>query len=134
MAIKAQYTTRKTRKKDGSIQETKYRIDPTFVPEKIGDICDEFIVNYCVANGKEEWLYNELNKTETAKANKDRKVKAVVDGVKKTIEVKAGEEYQQQQSFVSLRSAFANEFFSDIIKGQSVKESAFDKFLKEYKK
>ena len=134
MPIKAQYTTKKVRKKDGTIQENKYRIDPTFVPEKINDICDEFIVNYCVANDKQEWLFNELNKTETATANKDRKVKAIVNGKKQTINVKAGENYQQAQSFVSLRSAFANEFFPDIIKGQAKTESAFDKFLKSYKK
>lgn len=130
---KAEYEVKKVRKKDGSIAETKYRIDANFIPAAVNEICDKFIINYCVANNEEKWLFDELNATETATANKDRKVTAVVNGKKqRNFNVKAGETYEQPKSFVSLRSDFANKFFPDIVKGSSTKESPLDAFLKEY--
>lgn len=133
-APKAEYEVKKVRKKDGSFAETKYRIDASFIPAAVNEICDKFIINYCIANNEEEWLFNELNATETATANKDRKVTAVVNGIKqKNYNVKAGESYEQPKSFVSLRSDFANKFFPDIVKGSSTKTSPLDEFMKAYK-
>ena len=135
-APKAEYEVKKVRKKDGSFAETKYRIDASFIPAAVNEICDKFIINYCIANNEEEWLFNELNATETATANKDRKVTAVVNGIKqKNYNVKAGESYEQPKSFVSLRSDFANKFFPEIIKGKPEQELSFrDKMLAKYKK
>ena len=130
--IKPEYLTKKVRKKDGAYSEVKYRIDATFIPASISEISDLFIINYCVANDKEEWLYNKLEETEKATANKDRRVKAVVNGKEQHINVKAGEVYQQPKSFVSLRSDFANEFFPDIVKGGKKADSPLDDFKKKY--
>ena len=129
-----QTITRTHKNKNKEVVSITYRVDPEFVPKDISEICDQFIVNYCEAYGKEDWLVEQLSKTETAKAKKDRTVKAIVNGEEKEIQVKAGETYQQKCSFVSTRSAFANEFFSSIVKGTPVKESPFEIFLKKHKK
>ena len=59
-----QRVDKKTRKK--VIEDITYRIDASFVPEKVSDICMEFIINYCKANGAEAitWLKDIANKEE----------------------------------------------------------------------
>ena len=96
--------------------EKQYRIDPDFKPTAIDEICAEFIDNYVEANNEGEWFVSVLEKTETYKK-----------GAKK------GEE--KELSFVSIRSAFANKFFPQIIKGKAEQELSFrDKMLAKYKK
>ena len=43
----AEYITKESKKKDGSISGTNYRIDADFKPKIIGEITQEFIENYC---------------------------------------------------------------------------------------
>lgn len=86
-------------------KETKYRIDPDFIPTKVEEICEDFIINYCEANGKESWLEAQYTATE--------KKKKKVDGVVV--------EEEQPKSFVSIRSAFMDEFFNGIRKGKKEK-------------
>ena len=96
--------------------EKKYRIDADFKPKAIDEICAEFIDNYIEANDEGEWFVKELEKTETYKKGE-----------------KKGQE--KEISFVSIRSAFANKFFPEIIKGTSATELSFrEKMLKKYKK
>lgn len=109
-------------RKDGKFvweeKKTKYRIDPDFIPSKVDEICEDFIQNYCDANGKEEWLEEQYNSTETRKKKVDGKV------VEET----------QPKSFVSIRSAFMDEFFSDIRKSNSGKaETKREAWLKKRK-
>lgn len=86
-------------------KEKKYRVDPAFVPSKVEEICEDFIINYCEANGKEDWLEAQYNSTE--------KKKKKVDGVETKVD--------QPKSFVSIRSAFMDEFFNTIRKGEKEK-------------
>ena len=101
-------------KKDGKFvwdeKTIKYRVDPAFVPEKVDEICEEFIINYCEANGKEDWLEEQYNSKEDRKKTiKDK------DGNKVVITEK------QDKSFVSIRSAFMDEFFNTIRIGEKDK-------------
>ena len=99
-----------------NVVEKPYRIDAEFVPTEIDEICIDFIDNYVEANNKGEWLVSELMKKETYKKG-DKK------GQEKDI------------SFVSLRSAFAHEFFPQIIKGKADSEENFrKKLLAKYSK
>jgi len=86
-------------------KEKKYRVDPDFVPSKVEEICEDFIINFCEANGKEAWLEAQYNSKEMKKKK--------VDGV----EIKE----EQPKSFVSIRSAFMDEFFNGIRKGKKEK-------------
>ena len=96
--------------------EKKYRIDADFKPKAIDEICAEFIDNYIEANDEGEWFVEQLEKTETYKKGE-----------------KKGQE--KEISFVSIRSAFANKFFPEIIKGNPTKEMSFrEKMLAKYKK
>lgn len=96
--------------------EKKYRVDADFKPTSIDEICFEFIDNYVGAHNEDEWFVSVLEQKETYKK-----------GVKK------GEE--KDISFVTIRSAFANKFFPEIIKGTPERELSFrDKMLAKYKK
>lgn len=96
--------------------EKKYRIDADFKPKAIDEICAEFIDNYVEAHDEGEWFVSVLEQKETYKKGE-----------------KKGEE--KDISFVTIRSAFANKFFSEIIKGKPEQEMSFrDKMLAKYKK
>ena len=96
--------------------EKNYRIDAGFKPTAIDEICADFIDNYVEANDEGEWFVSVLEQGETYKKG-DKK------GEKKDI------------SFVSIRSAFANKFFPEIIKGKPTTELSFrEKMLAKYKK
>lgn len=104
-----QRVDKKTGKK--VIEDITYRIDASFVPEKVSDICMEFIINYCKANGAEaiKWLKDIANKKETQeRTSTDKKTG---EKITKTVEV--------HTPFVSLRTAFAEKYFPDIIVGKS---------------
>lgn len=106
---KQQRVDKKTRKK--VIEDITYRIDASFVPEKVSDICMEFIINYCKANGAEaiKWLKDIANKKETQERTSTDKNTG--EKITKTVEV--------HTPFVSLRTAFAEKYFPDIIVGKS---------------
>lgn len=96
--------------------EEKYRVDADFKPTSIDEICSDFIDNYVEANNEGEWFVSVLEQKETYKKG-DKK----------------GEE--KEISFVSIRSAFANKFFPEIIKGKPEQEMSFrEKMLAKYKK
>ena len=96
----------------------EYHVEPSFIPKKIDEICEEFIQNYCEANGKEDWLIDQYSQKESKKI-KDK------DDKKKIVKVE-----EQDKSFVSIRSDFAKEFFPKIIKGEpEKKETKREKWL-----
>ncbi len=96
--------------------EKKYRVDAGFKPTSIDEICADFIDNYVEANDEGEWFVSVLEQKETYKKGE-----------------KKGEE--KDISFVTIRSAFANKFFPEIIKGKPEQELSFrDKMLAKYKK
>lgn len=94
--------------------ETQYRIDADFEPERIDEITQEFIENYCVAKNQTKWLIAEVSKKETRTFKKEAKLNGVV--------YKAGDSVEQPISFVSMRSDFANKFFPHIVIGDNPKE------------
>lgn len=91
----------------------EYRVDPSFTPESVGDICMEFIINYCKANGKEAigWLKEIANREEEQER---------IHTNKKTGE-KVTKKVMVHTPFVSLRTAFAEKYFPNIIVGSSKK-------------
>lgn len=92
------------------IVATEYRVDADFVPTKTAEIAPEFIENYCVANGKIDWLIEKVQLTIT---DKNGKVK--------------------DYPFVNLRADFVKDFFPSILEGK--KELTFkEKILAKYKK
>lgn len=96
--------------------EKQYRVDADFKPTSIDEICAEFIDNYVEAHNEGEWFVSVLEQKETYKKGE-----------------KKGEE--KDISFVTIRSAFANKFFSEIIKGKPEQEMSFrEKMLAKYKK
>ena len=106
-------TQKRVNKETGKkeVEKIEYRIDASFVPEKVSDICMEFIINYCKANGAEaiKWLKDIANKKETQeRTSTDKKTG---EKITKTVEV--------HTPFVSLRTAFAEKYFPDIIVGKS---------------
>lgn len=103
----AEYITKESKKKDGSISGTKYRIDADFKPKIIGEITQEFIENYCEANNQGEWLLSILDKTDKRKDGKEIPI-----------------------SFMSVRKEFALKFFPKIIKGKK-KEPTWAERMKE---
>lgn len=107
------------------MKEITYRVDADFVPEAIDEISENFIQNYCLEKGKVEWLDAQYS------AKEEVEVKAkngkTFDGKR----YKQGEKYLAPKSFVSIRSAFANEFFPKVIKGKKEKpETGRDKWEK----
>lgn len=93
--MKEEYIIKTSKGKEGEIKETRYRIDADFKPKKIGDICQEFIANYCEANNQGEWLLDTIDKKETDKHGKEMDI-----------------------SSMSIRKAFVLQFFPDILKGK----------------
>lgn len=87
--------------------DQNYRIDPYFVPEKISDICMEFIYNYCVANNEVAWLKEINSRTEKAIKNKGKPNETIVE---------------KPISFVSIRSEFTKKFFESCIKRNKPKQ------------
>ena len=115
------YVEKKHKNKDGKEVVTKYRVDAAFVPTAVKEISEEFIQNYCEANGLEEWLTAQYEAKETAVAKTTTKRR------------QAGDKYEIPKSFVSIRSDFVEKCFPDIIKGKS-NDSPRDKWLKKHKK
>ena len=100
-------------KKNAKGEDVYYHVEAEYVPSKISDICEEFIVAYCEANGEEaiNWLVKTVNtKVPTQRTNKE------------TGEKEKGEDIYMP--FVSLRSAFAKKYFPNIIKGDKKAEGS----------
>lgn len=111
-----EFITNVSTNKKGEKKEIKYRVDADFVPTEIKEICIEFIENYCVANGKTEWLAETLDKKTTHKHQKgDKEGQVITD--------KNGKPKLFSYSFPEIRADFAKEFFGDIIKGETPKDS-----------
>lgn len=119
----AKYITISHKTKQGNTKEIKYRVDSDFVPEKITDICNEFIENYCFDKEQDEWLFKEYGKRE----KRNKKVKNADGSVSET-------QVEQDISFVTLRSDFVNQFFPNIIVGSGTKKTNKQKFLERYYK
>lgn len=95
-------------KKSSKGEDVFYHAEPEYNPPKIADICEEFIVNYCEANGHTDWLVEMVNtKVPTKKLDEEGNPKKVY------------------MPFVSLRSEFAKKFFPKCIKGDSGKKPSF---------
>lgn len=109
----------KSKKVKGEMVETTYRVDASFVPTAINDICNEFIENWCVANNKVEWLVQKVNTTSYQVKRKD--------GTIDTVEC-------DNYPFVNLRRDFVETFFPSIIKGEAKKETFKDKINRLYGK
>lgn len=105
------FVEKKHKNKSGEEKVIKYRVDADFVPQKIDEICEDFIQNYCIANGKEDWLDNQYESKEIfeVKAEK-RKYKGVV--------YYKGQKFEADKSFISIRKDFAKEFFGITKKGE----------------
>ena len=111
--------------KSGEEKTIKYRVDADFVPEKLGDICEDFIQNYCIAKGKEDWLDNQYASKETFTVKKDKKkYKGVV--------YYKGQTYEADKSFISIRKDFAKEFF-DITNSEEKPKTGRDKWAEKKK-
>ena len=115
------YVEKKHKNKDGKEVVTKYRVDPAFVPTSVKEICEEFIQNYCEANGLEDWLTEQYEAKEIAVAKTNTKRR------------QAGDKYEIPKSFVSIRSAFVENYFPTIIKGNT-KDNPRDIWLKKHGK
>lgn len=105
---KAETIVKRSKGKNGEIKEITYNVNPDYKPLKVSDISMEFIINYCKASGKDaiQWLKEIANKQEKQTRND------------KTIMVNT--------PFVTLRTAFAEKYFPDIIVGTKKKESYLD--------
>lgn len=110
----ADYIT-KEKKVNGEVVKTTYRVDAGFKPTEIGDICIEFIENWCVANDKIDWLVKKVNTSayEVKRKNKE-----------------TGEEYTEVVScenypFVNLRRDFVEDFFGSILKKKAAGAETF---------
>ncbi len=117
-----QYIEIKHKNKSGEEKTIPYRIDADFVPSKLDEICEEFIQNYCLAKGQEEWLDKQYNSKEefTVKAEGGKTV-----GGKK---YKQGEKYIAEKSFISIRRDFGKEFFGIEKKEEEPKVKGRDKW------
>lgn len=115
------YVEKKHKNKDGKEVVTKYRVDAAFVPTAVKEICEEFIQNYCDANGHDEWLIAQYEAKETAVAKTTTKRR------------QAGDKYEIPKSFVSIRSEFVEKFFPEIIKGNKTLTPR-EEYLKKHKK
>lgn len=115
-----QYITKTHKNKAGEEVKVEYRVDADFIPTEVSQITEEFIQNYVIAKGETAWLVAQYSEMEEAVAKKDSRGK------------KAGQKYKQRKSFVSIRSAFVEKFFADIIKGKSSSASLRDSFMKQF--
>lgn len=67
---------KKKNKETGEVQvvKTEYTIDKDFIPTKPEEICEEFIINFCMGNKKEEdWLFNQFQERVKDKNGKEIK-------------------------------------------------------------
>lgn len=110
----AEYVTKKKKVK-GEVVETTYRIDSAFKPSEIGEICLEFIENYCVAKGEIDWL---LEKVNTKSYTVERKDKNSGEKFTETVEC-------DNYPFVNLRRDFTAKFFPAILKGKAAHTETF---------
>ena len=122
----AEYVTKK-RVVKGEVVETVFRIDADFVPEKVSEIAQEFIENYCVAKGETDWLVDEVSITSYTTIKKGE------DGVKKEVTIDCT---STGYPFVNLRSDFVQKFFPQILKSKKAKkeESFADRIKRLYGK
>lgn len=90
--------------KKGEEKTINYRVDADFVPKKLDEICEEFIQNYCLAKGKEEWLDKQYESKETFEVKTSKRTYRGVEYTK-------GQKYEADKSFISIRKDFAKEFF-----------------------
>ena len=111
----------KTKEVDGKVIETKYRVDPGFVPEKIAEISMEFIENYCVANSEIDWLIKTINITEYEVVRNAGKPDQKTETVK-----------CDNYPFVNIRRDFVKKFFPKIIKGKQSNETWKDRINRLY--
>lgn len=91
---------------------TKYRVDADFKPTKASQIVMQYIENWCVANGKIDWLVDTVSKTYTDKNGKEGKIQ-----------------------FVKLRAMFVDAFMPEIKeqpKTVTKKKTFVDKILEKY--
>lgn len=102
------FITKGYKNKNGEKIETTYRVDADFVPTNQTQICDEFIQNYCIAQGKEgmEWLLK-LRKTKIEKED---------NGVRKIRDI----------SQLEIRKAFVEKYFNHL-KAKETKKKGDDK-------
>ncbi len=123
----AEYIEIKHKNKDGKEKTIKYRIDADFIPKKLGDICEEFIQNYCLDKGETDWLDKQYDSTEVFEVKSDKGKK--FDGVKYV----KGDKYTAPKSFISIRKDFAEKFF-DIKKKEEKTKTGRDKWAEKKKK
>ena len=72
--IEKKYTKVDAETKEKKIIKTTYRVDKEFVPSKPEEICEEFIINFCMGNKKEEdWLFNQFQERVKDKNGKEIK-------------------------------------------------------------
>lgn len=113
----------KTKVVKGETIKTQYRVDAEFEPETIGDICMEFIENYCVANNQIDWLLDEINITEYTVIRDKGKATEYEEVVK-----------CDNYPFVNLRRDFVEKFFKKIIKGDDDKKTWKERLNAKYGK
>ena len=111
----------KSKKVNGEVVETKYRVDAGFVPTEISDICMEFIENYCVAFKEIEWLVTTMNITEYEVVRNKGKENEYTETVK-----------CDNYPFVNVRRDFVKKFFPKIIKGENANETWKDRINRLY--
>lgn len=103
----------------------EFRVDADFKPKSIDKICEEFIENYCEANGEIDWLIATVNKTQYVTTKKNKETGKVET---KIVEC-------DNYPFVNLRSDFTKKFFPEIIKGNKEKKLTIKERLNaKYKK
>ena len=117
----ADYITKK-KKVHGEVVETTYRVDAAFKPAEIGEICIEFIENYCVANDKLFWLVEKVNTTSYIV---ERTNKETGEKYKETVEC-------DNYPFVNLRRDFVEKFFPKILKGNAANETFKERINRLY--
>lgn len=118
----AEYITKSYENSKKEIVKKEYRVDADFVPASVDAICDKFIENYCVANGRIEWLLDTVSKKTTSK----RKIKDTEGNVTGYKEVEV------DYTFANIRSDFVKEFFPNILKGtKSNKPASFAEQMRQ---
>ena len=123
----AEYKEITHKNKDGKEKTIKYRIDAGFVPKKLDEICEEFIQNYCLEKGEEDWLDEQYASTETFKVKADKRTY-------KNVEYKKGDTYEGEKSFISIRKDFAEKFFGIKKKAEEKAKTGREKWAEKKKK
>lgn len=106
--------TKKYTNKYGEEITTEYRIDSDFEPKEAKEICIEFIVNYCKAQGKEavKWLYDLMN-------------------TNIVFEKEDGEKDTRKITHLEIRKQFVEKYFAHIIKEDKSKKKKIDSLLED---